>query len=44
MLPILYLLRKTIEFRIVTVSTSVGIFFIGFTWLIERLFHLKLLF
>lgn len=43
MLPILYMLRRLIEFRVVTVSTSVCIFMIGFTWLIERLFHLKLL-
>ncbi len=42
MLPLLYLLKKQFEFRIVTVSTSVGIFVIGFTWLVERLFHLKL--
>ena len=43
MLPILYLLKKRIEFRIVTVSASVGIFVIGFTWLIERVCQLKLL-
>jgi hydrogenase/urease accessory protein HupE len=43
MLPILYLLNRLIAFRIVTVSTSVGVFAIGFTWLVERLFNLKLL-
>jgi hydrogenase/urease accessory protein HupE len=43
LLPILYLLKKQINFRIVTVATSVGIFAIGFTWLIERVFQLKLL-
>jgi hydrogenase/urease accessory protein HupE len=43
MLPVLYLLNKLIAFRIVTVSASVGIFAIGFTWLVERLFNLRLL-
>ena len=42
-LPVLYLLKRQINFRIVTVSTSLGIFVIGFTWLIERVFYLKLL-
>lgn len=43
MLPVLYILKKRIGFRIVTVSTSVGVFVTGFAWLIERVFHLKLL-
>ena len=43
MLPVLYLLNRLIAFRVVTVCTSVGIFAIGFTWLVERLFNLKLL-
>ena len=43
LLPILYLLKKQIGFRVVTVSASTGIFVIGLTWLIERIFHLELL-
>ncbi len=43
MLPILYLLKKRFEFRLITAGTSVAIFIIGFTWLIERVFELKLL-
>ncbi len=43
MLPVLYLLRKQFEFRIITAGASVAIFAIGFTWLIERVFNLKLL-
>jgi hydrogenase/urease accessory protein HupE len=43
LLPILYLLKKLIGFRIVTVGASVGIFVIGLTWLMERVFHLELL-
>lgn len=43
MLPILYLLNKFVAFRTVTVSTSIAIFALAFTWLIERVFQLKLL-
>ncbi len=41
--PILYVLKKQTQFRIVTVSASAGIFLIAFTWLMERLFNFKLL-
>jgi hydrogenase/urease accessory protein HupE len=43
MLPVLYLLKKQIGFRTVTVGASVCVFAIGFAWLIERVFDLKLL-
>jgi hydrogenase/urease accessory protein HupE len=43
MLPVLYLLRNKFEFRRVTAVTSVAILIMGFTWLIERLFDLELL-
>jgi len=43
MLPLLYLIRKKIEFRIVTAGASVSIFVLGFAWFIERVFDLKLL-
>ena len=43
MLPLLYLIRKKIEFRIVTAGASVSIFILGFAWFIERVFDLKLL-
>ena len=43
MLPVLHLLKNKLEFRIVTVGTSLAIFLLGFTWLIERGFNLKLL-
>jgi hydrogenase/urease accessory protein HupE len=43
MLPVLYLLKKIVEFRLVTVCTSVGVFALAFTWLVERVFSLKLL-
>jgi hydrogenase/urease accessory protein HupE len=43
LLPILYLLKKQIGYRIVTVSTSAGVFVMGFAWLIERVFNQKLL-
>jgi len=43
MLPVLYLLNKLIAFRVVTVCTSVGIFALAFTWLVERVFSLRLL-
>jgi hydrogenase/urease accessory protein HupE len=43
LLPVLYLLKNKIEFRKVTVGVSLAIFMLGFTWLIERGFNLKLL-
>jgi hydrogenase/urease accessory protein HupE len=43
MLPILYLLKKQIGYRLVTVGASAGVFVTGFAWLIERVFRLKLL-
>jgi hydrogenase/urease accessory protein HupE len=43
LLPVLYLLKNKIEFRKVTVGVSLAIFVLGFTWLIERGFNLKLL-
>ena len=43
MLPVLYMLKKRMSVRIVTVSTSAVVFVTGVTWLIERVFHLKLL-
>jgi hydrogenase/urease accessory protein HupE len=43
LLPILHLLKNKIEFRKVTVGVSLAIFMLGFTWLIERGFNLKLL-
>ncbi len=42
-LPVLHLLKSRIEFRKVTIGTSLAIFLLGFTWLIERGFNLKLL-
>ncbi len=43
MLPILYLLTKKFELRIITMAASAAIFIFGFTWLIERVFDLKIL-
>jgi hydrogenase/urease accessory protein HupE len=43
LLPVLHLLKQKMEFRKVTVGVSLVIFVLGFTWLIERLFDLKLL-
>lgn len=43
MLPILYLLKKQIGFRTVTVGASAVVFVTGFAWLIERVFDMKLL-
>ena len=42
-LPILYLLKKRFESRMVCAGTSVAIFVTAFTWLIERVFDLKFL-
>jgi hydrogenase/urease accessory protein HupE len=43
LLPVMYLLRQKMEFRKVTVGVSMAVFLFGFTWLIERLFDLKLI-
>ncbi|MGC1456617.1 MAG: HupE/UreJ family protein [Nitrospirota bacterium] len=43
LLPVLYLLKNKLEFRKVTIGVSLAIFLLGFTWLIERGFNLKLL-
>jgi len=43
LLPILHLLRKKMEFRMVTVGASAAVFAIGFAWLVERVFDLKVL-
>jgi hydrogenase/urease accessory protein HupE len=43
LLPILYQLRKREGFRMVTTATSAAIFLLGFTWLVERVFDLKVL-
>ena len=43
LMPVLYLLKKQFESRIITMGASVSIFIFGFTWLIERVFDLKLL-
>lgn len=43
LMPLLYLLKKKFESRIITMGASVSIFIFGFTWLIERVFDLKLL-
>lgn len=41
--PILHLLKNRVEFRRITVGASAAIFVMGFAWLVERLFDLKLL-
>jgi len=43
LLPVLHLLKQKVEFRRVTAGVSVAILVFGFTWLVERLFDLKLL-
>jgi len=43
MLPVLSFLKNKIEFRKVTIATSLAIFLLGFTWLIERGFNMKFL-
>lgn len=43
LLPVLYLLKQKMDFRRVTAGVSLAIFILGFTWLIERLFDLKLI-
>ncbi len=43
MLPILHVLKKQFEARIITAVTSIAVFLIGFAWLIERVFTVQLL-
>jgi len=43
MLPILHLLRNKLGPRMITAGASAAVFIVGFTWLIERVFDLKLL-
>jgi len=43
LLPVLHLLKQKTEFRKVTEGASLAIFLLGFTWLLERLFDLKLI-
>ncbi len=43
MIPILYLLKDKLGSRRITAAASVAVFVVGFTWLIERVFDLKLL-
>ena len=43
LLPVLHLLKQKMDFRKVTAGVSIAIFVLGFTWLIERLFDLKLI-
>lgn len=43
MIPVLYLLNRRFELKRITAVTSVAVFVIGFTWLIERVFDFKLL-
>jgi hydrogenase/urease accessory protein HupE len=43
LLPVLHLLKRKMEFRKVTAAVSLAIFLLGFTWLVERLFDLKLI-
>jgi hydrogenase/urease accessory protein HupE len=42
LLPVLHLLGKKFAARTITAVTSVLVFAIGFTWVIERVFNLKL--
>lgn len=43
MLPVLHLLRNRLGSRMITVGASAAVFVVGFTWLIERVFDLKVL-
>jgi hydrogenase/urease accessory protein HupE len=43
LLPVLYLLKRRVGFRTVTVGASTAVFVLGFAWLIERVFSFKLL-
>ena len=43
LLPLMYLMKQRMDFRKVTATVSCAIFLLGFTWLVERLFDLKLI-
>jgi hydrogenase/urease accessory protein HupE len=43
LLPVLQFLKHNMEFRRVTTGASLAVFLLGFTWLVERVFDLKLL-
>jgi hydrogenase/urease accessory protein HupE len=43
LLPLMYLMKQMMDFRKVTATVSCAIFLLGFTWLVERLFDLKLI-
>jgi len=43
LLPILHFLKNKLEPRMITVGASMAVFALGFTWLVERVFDLKLL-
>jgi hydrogenase/urease accessory protein HupE len=43
LLPLMYLMKQRMNFRKVTAAVSCAIFLLGFTWLVERLFDLKLI-
>ena len=43
LLPLMYILKHRMDFRKVTAAVSCSIFLLGFTWLLERLFDLKLI-
>ncbi|MBI1920598.1 MAG: HupE/UreJ family protein [Geobacter sp.] len=43
MLPVLHLLRNRLGARMITVGASTAVFLVGFTWLIERVFDMKVL-
>jgi hydrogenase/urease accessory protein HupE len=43
LLPVLHFLRHRMQFRRVTACASLVVFVLGFTWLVERVFDLKLL-
>jgi hydrogenase/urease accessory protein HupE len=43
LLPVLHVLKQRMNFRRVTSGVSLAILILGFTWLLERLFDLKLI-
>jgi hypothetical protein len=43
LLPLMYIMKQRMNFRKVTAAVSCAIFLLGFTWLVERLFDLKLI-
>lgn len=43
LLPVLHLLKNRFEFRKITAGVSAAVFILGFAWVIERMFNLKLL-